>query len=127
MNMEVDPVSSKLVPQIDPAALSLYGLRMITQINFKQSMDGEPSGSPSLSDETDKPSVEQNEVLNSKELISEEFVKLKGDGLAAGLIDCPKKNLGLFSTSEGLVVMHVRVAYEFVMKSSRIAWRERGP
>ena len=116
MKMEVDPVSSKLVPQIDPAALSLYGFKDDhSGKNLKQSMDGEPSGSPSLSDETDKSSAEQNEVLNSKELISEEFVKLKGDGLAAWrLIDCPKKNLGLFSTSEGLVVMHVRAAYERV-------------
>ena len=116
MKMEVDPVSSKLVPQIDPAALSLYGFKDDhSDKNFKQSMDGEPSGSPSLSDETDKSSAEKTEVLNSKELISEEFVKLKGDGLAAWhLIDCSKKNLGLFSTTEGLVVMHVRAAYERV-------------
>ena len=114
--MEVDSVSSKLVPQIDPAALSLYGFKDDqSDKKFKQNLDDDSSRSQSLSARAVKSSAEKAIALNSQELIAEEIVKLKGDGLAAWrLIDYPKKNLALFSTSEGLVAMHVRAAYERV-------------
>ena len=116
MKMEVDSVSSKLVPQIDPAALSLYGFKDDqSDKKFKQNLDDDSSRSQSLSARAVKSSAEKAIALNSQELITEEIVKLKGDGLAAWrLIDYPKKNLALFSTSEGLVAMHVRAAYERV-------------
>ncbi|MAK46810.1 MAG: DNA mismatch repair protein MutL [Opitutae bacterium] len=116
MKMEVDSDSSKLVPQIDPAALSLYGFKDDqSDKKFKQNLDDDSSKSQSLSARAVKSSAEKAIALNSQELITEEIVKLKGDGLAAWrLIDYPKKNLALFSTSEGLVAMHVRAAYERV-------------
>ena len=61
-----------------------------------------------------------------KELIPEEFVSAKGEGLASWrLIDRPA-NLALFSTSNGLVAMHGSAAYERVrFEKLRTLYRDK--
>lgn len=116
IKLEVDSFSQKIVPQIDPAALQFYGLK-----NDYQQPDINPASSdllPSSDSSTGNDSIsKENEKITkrSQPLISEETVDLKGQGLATWrLIDRPKGDLGLFSTSEGLVAMHGRAAYERV-------------
>lgn len=114
LNLEVDAVSQKIVPQIDPAALHFYGIK--GNIPDGENMPvltspSEPSvptsGSSSLS------SRQHSSEVGTEELIAEKVVGLKGDGLAAWrLIDRPKGDLGLFSTPDGLVAFHARAAYE---------------
>lgn len=116
IKLEVDSFSQKIVPQIDPAALQFYGLK-----NDHPEPDINPASSvllPSSDSSTGNDSIsKENEKITkrSQPLISEETVDLKGQGLATWrLIDRPKGDLGLFSTSEGLVAMHGRAAYERV-------------
>ena len=116
IKLEVDSVSQKIVPQIDPAALQFYGLK-----NDHREPDINPVSSvllPGSDSSTGTDSIHKdNEKITkgSQPLISEETVDLKGQGLATWrLIDRPKGDLGLFSTPEGLVAMHGRAAYERV-------------
>jgi len=108
IQFESDPESSKVVPRIDSAALNFYGLKKEDQPKDKDLFSEKPNTPPLQS-------FENKTYPFTQDLIPEEFVGAKGDGLASWrLIDCPKGDLGLFSTSDGLVVMHARAAYERV-------------
>ena len=119
LKMEVDPQSARLVPQIDPAALNFYGLKdKALSKDSNQPLDEDVLGLKDSPDQDDLSSFEGADKSFdkiAKELIPEEFVSAKGEGLASWrLIDRPKANLALFSTSNGLVAMHGRAAYERV-------------
>ena len=118
-NIEIDSDSAKLVPEIHPAALNFYGLKQkdfSNEINVP-SQNPEVQLNQSLQQEV-VPSFEKSSKSNddfAAELIPEKLVSSKGDGLASWrLIDRPKGDLALFSTSVGLVVMHGRAAHERV-------------
>ena len=115
VKLEVDSLSSKLVPQIDPKVLEMYGLNQTMAPKA-------PIDSPEKDfDRLVWPSDEQpNTVITNKEsdddqLIPESFVSSQGAGLASWrLIDRMKGGLALFATAEGLVAMHGIAAHERV-------------
>jgi DNA mismatch repair protein MutL len=115
IKLEVDNESSKMVPQIDPKALEMYG---IEKTSVPPSVDSEkndfdPKAKTSGNLLPSKSASESD--FNRGQLIPEEFVSPRGEGLASWrLIDNLKGGLGLFSTAEGLVAMHGRAAYERV-------------
>ena len=117
--LEKDLESTKLVPQIDPVALKLYGLNEKSGLNetYNNSRDALKLTTNPPPPRIDSKSKSSNEHIEAKptELISEEFVNVKGGGLASWrLLDQPKKDLGIFATSDGVVAMHGRAAYERV-------------
>lgn len=116
IKLEVDSVSQKIVPQIDPVALQFYGLKNDHQEpKIKPVSTARLPGSDSSTDTESIPKENQKITKQPQPLISEETVDVKGQGLATWrLIDRPKGDLGLFSTPEGLVAMHGRAAYERV-------------
>ena len=90
IQFESDPESSKVVPRIDSAALNFYGLKKEDQPKDKDLFSEKPNTPPLQSSEN-------NSHPFTQDLIPEEFVGAKGDGLASWrLIDCPKGDLGLF-------------------------------
>ena len=115
IKLEVDNESSKMVPQIDPKALEMYA---IEKPPISPSIDSGKNDCDTnakiLSNQLTQKS-ENKRDFNRGELIPEQFVSPRGEGLASWrLIDSLKGGLGLFSTTEGLVVMHGRAAYERV-------------
>jgi DNA mismatch repair protein MutL len=115
IKLEVDNESSKMVPQIDPKALEMYA---IEKPSISPSIDSEKNDCDTnakiLSNQSTQKSENESD-FNRGELIPEQFVSPRGEGLASWrLIDSLKGGLGLFSTTEGLVVMHGRAAYERV-------------
>ena len=111
---EFDNVSQKMVPQIDPAALHLYGISKEESVtkNIQVESDLFKSGEPN---EFPKEAEAVDYSKGQEELITPELVGVRTDALASWrLIDRPKGDLALFSTVDGLVVFHGRAAYERV-------------
>ena len=111
---EFDNVSQKMVPQIDPAALHLYGISKEESVTKNIQIESgllksrEPNEFPKESGTVDS-------SKGQEELITTELVGVRTDALATWrLIDRPRGDLALFSTVEGLVVFHGRAAYERV-------------
>ena len=115
IKLEVDSVSTKLVPQIDPKALEMYGLNQspipqpqVNSVEKNVDLSVRPSGEQPSTPDTHKEG-------DCEQLFPEEFVSPRGAGLASWrLIDRIKGGLALFATAEGLVAMHGRAAYERV-------------
>ena len=111
IKLEKDQSSNKLVPQIDPAALSLHGLKEGNTFhgnNLRNEGEGVPDLMMPESSESDR-----NKSIESNQLIPEQLVGAREDAFVRWrLIDRPEGDLALFSTPQGLVAMHGRAAVE---------------
>jgi len=116
--VEYEKENGKLVPQIDPQALKIFG-------NSNSTLD------PSLKEETfesaetltneslllDGQLNHKNEVHHfpAQEIIERKIVgKRRELGAAWKFLDCPHGNLAIFTTPHGVVALHARAAYERV-------------
>lgn len=113
VKLEKDTLSEKLVPKMDARALELFKIK-------------EKADSPNIVSDNNKPPsakifvpTDSSALLkNAHSSMSSNFIFTKlvgsrGDAESQWrFIDRPKGNLSLFSTSQGIVALHLRAAFE---------------
>ena len=106
IEFEKDPSGERMVPSIDPRALEMYGLDQTVQSDRAEGRK-------------DIASSEQNEPIEIRhrvvgpDLTTRKIVGSRGDGEAQWrFIDRPYGDLAIFSTTQGMVGMQTRAAYE---------------
>ena len=111
----VDDDKTKALPQIDPRALELYGIKETTQVS-----ENLHEGSNSIKKPSDekqafggdiKPS--QTVARTRKEIINRKLVGNRQEpGAEWQFLDRSHGDLAIFSTPQGVVALHARAAYE---------------
>lgn len=98
----------KLVPQIDPEALRLYGKK---ENQMEESVDRLGESVPV----SDSPPPKQESGHDSREILSRKWVGGRRDPEADWrFLDRSHGDLALFSTPNGMVALHLRAAFERV-------------
>lgn len=110
----------KLVPQIDPQALRLYGKKenqnnpSDARPGLGESLPGSNSPSPKQESDSD-PRESELAASGSAEILSRKWVGGRRDPAADWrFLDRSHGDLALFSTPNGMVALHLRAAYERV-------------
>ena len=111
----VDDDKTKALPQIDPRALELYGIKETTQVseNLNEGSNSikKPSDEKQAFGGDIKPS--QTVARTRKEIINRKLVGNRQEpGAEWQFLDRSHGDLAIFSTPQGVVALHARAAYE---------------
>lgn len=105
-----DKKAGKMVPEIDPRALEVYGLK-------ETQLEQHPKPAPKESIKPEKKMSSSSDSRpaqeNARELLKSNSVGARSDPTASWrLIDRAHGDLVLFSAPQGVVALHLRAAYE---------------
>jgi len=111
----VDDDKTKALPQIDPRALELYGIKETTQVS-----ENLHEGSNSIKKPSDEKQAFGGDIKPSqmvartrKEIINRKLVGNRQEpGAEWQFLDRSHGDLAIFSTPQGVVALHARAAYE---------------
>ena len=111
----VDDDKTKALPQIDPRALELYGIKETTQISENLHEDSNSIKKPSDEKQAFGGDIEPSQTVarTRKEIINRKLVGNRQEpGAEWQFLDRSHGDLAIFSTPQGVVALHARAAYE---------------
>ena len=111
----VDDDKTKALPQIDPRALELYGIKETTQVSENLHEDSNSIKKPSDEKQAFGGDIEPSQTVarTRKEIINRKLVGNRQEpGAEWQFLDRSHGDLAIFSTPQGVVALHARAAYE---------------
>ena len=111
----VDDDKTKALPQIDPRALELYGIKETTQVSENLHEDSNSIKKPSDEKQALGGDIEPSQTVarTRKEIINRKLVGNRQEpGAEWQFLDRSHGDLAIFSTPQGVVALHARAAYE---------------
>ena len=111
----VDDDKTKALPQIDPRALELYGIKETTQVSENLHEDSNSIKKPSDEKQAFGGDIEPSQMVarTRKEIINRKLVGNRQEpGAEWQFLDRSHGDLAIFSTPQGVVALHARAAYE---------------
>ena len=111
----VDDDKTKALPQIDPRALELYGIKETTQISENLHEDSNSIKKPSDEKQAFGGDIKPSQTVarTRKEIINRKLVGNRQEpGAEWQFLDRSHGDLAIFSTPQGVVALHARAAYE---------------
>ena len=111
----VDDDKTKALPQIDPRALELYGIKETTQVSENLHEGSNSIKKPSDEKQAFGGDIEPSQTVarTRKEIINRKLVGNRQEpGAEWQFLDRSHGDLAIFSTPQGVVALHARAAYE---------------
>ena len=111
----VDDDKTKVLPQIDPRALELYGIKETTQVSENLHEGSNSIKKPSDEKQAFGGDIEPSQTVarTGKEIINRKLVGNRQEpGAEWQFLDRSHGDLAIFSTPQGVVALHARAAYE---------------
>ena len=111
----VDDDKTKALPQIDPRALELYGIKETTQVSENLHEGSNSIKKPSDEKQAFGGGIEPSQTVarTRKEIINRKLVGNRQEpGAEWQFLDRSHGDLAIFSTPQGVVALHARAAYE---------------
>jgi len=111
----VDDDKTKALPQIDPRALELYGIKETTQVSENLHEGSNSIKKPSDEKQAFGGDIEPSQTVarTGKEIINRKLVGNRQEpGAEWQFLDRSHGDLAIFSTPQGVVALHARAAYE---------------
>ena len=111
----VDDDKTKALPQIDPRALELYGIKETTQVSENLHEGSNSIKKPSDEKQAFGGDIEPSQMVarTRKEIINRKLVGNRQEpGAEWQFLDRSHGDLAIFSTPQGVVALHARAAYE---------------
>ncbi len=111
----VDDDNTKALPQIDPRALELYGIKETTQVSENLHEGSNSIKKPSDEKQAFGGDIEPSQTVarTGKEIINRKLVGNRQEpGAEWQFLDRSHGDLAIFSTPQGVVALHARAAYE---------------
>ena len=111
----VDDDKTKALPQIDPRALELYGIKETTQVSENLHEGSNSIKKPSDEKQALGGDIEPSQTVarTRKEIINRKLVGNRQEpGAEWQFLDRSHGDLAIFSTPQGVVALHARAAYE---------------
>ena len=111
----VDDDKTKALPQIDPRALELYGIKETTQVSENLHEDSNSIKKPSDEKQAFGGDIKPSQTVarTGKEIINRKLVGNRQEpGAEWQFLDRSHGDLAIFSTPQGVVALHARAAYE---------------
>ena len=111
----VDDDKTKALPQIDPRALELYGIKETTQVSENLNEGSNSIKKPSDEKQAFGGDIEPSQTVarTRKEIINRKLVGNRQEpGAEWQFLDRSHGDLAIFSTPQGVVALHARAAYE---------------
>ena len=111
----VDDDKTKALPQIDPRALELYGIKETTQVSENLNEGSNSIKKPSDEKQALGGDIEPSQTVarTRKEIINRKLVGNRQEpGAEWQFLDRSHGDLAIFSTPQGVVALHARAAYE---------------
>ncbi|NDH16038.1 MAG: DNA mismatch repair protein MutL [Opitutae bacterium] len=111
----VDDDNTKALPQIDPRALELYGIKETTQVSENLHEGSNSIKKPSDEKQALGGDIEPSQTVarTRKEIINRKLVGNRQEpGAEWQFLDRSHGDLAIFSTPQGVVALHARAAYE---------------
>ena len=111
----VDDDKTKALPQIDPRALELYGIKETTQVSENLNEGSNSIKKPSDEKQAFGGDIEPSQMVarTRKEIINRKLVGNRQEpGAEWQFLDRSHGDLAIFSTPQGVVALHARAAYE---------------
>ena len=111
----VDDDKTKALPQIDPRALELYGIKETTRVSENLHEGSNSIKKPSDEKQAFGGDIEPSQTVarTRKEIINRKLVGNRQEpGAEWQFLDRSHGDLAIFSTPQGVVALHARAAYE---------------
>jgi DNA mismatch repair protein MutL len=111
----VDDDKTKALPQIDPRALEMYGIKETTQVSENLHEGSNSIKKPSDEKQAFGGDIEPSQTVarTRKEIINRKLVGNRQEpGAEWQFLDRSHGDLAIFSTPQGVVALHARAAYE---------------